>query len=84
MTDKTEDLAENTEGPIKIADNPNTIDETDPADEGYPDVGGPRDVGGSGSGPAQPRTLIIPPEVEDAFRKIAKEEIGKALGHTIV
>ena len=26
----------------------------------------------------------LAPEVEAAFRKIAKEEIGKALGHTIV
>ena len=27
---------------------------------------------------------VLPPEVEALFRKIAKEEIGKALGHTIV
>ena len=31
---------------------------------------------------AAPPTLA--PEVEAAFRKIAKEEIGKALGHTVV
>ena len=28
--------------------------------------------------------LTLAPEVETAMRKIAKEEIGKALGHTIV
>ena len=31
---------------------------------------------------AAPPTLA--PEVEAAFRKICKEEIGKALGHTVV
>jgi hypothetical protein len=28
--------------------------------------------------------LVLDPKIEALFRKIAKEEIGRALGHTIV
>jgi len=40
------------------------------------------DRGFGGIKETAPPTLA--PEVEAAFRKIAKEEIGKALGHTVV
>jgi len=53
-----------------------TMDESPPDDEnpGLPD----------GPELTEAATPILAPEVEAAFRKIAKEEIGKALGHTIV
>jgi len=34
--------------------------------------------------PKEEAAPTLAPEVEAAFRKIAKEEIGKALGHTVV
>ena len=34
--------------------------------------------------PDRAQGAALAPEVEAAFRKIAKEEIGKALGHTVV
>jgi len=34
--------------------------------------------------PKVPKPITLAPELEALVRKIAKEEIGKALGHTIV
>ena len=50
-------------------------------DEDTPDDG-PKVLTDTPTEEAAPPTLA--PEVEAAFRKIAKEEIGKALGHTVV
>ena len=34
--------------------------------------------------PEPEKPLVLDPKIEALIRKIAKEEIGKALGHTIV
>jgi len=67
--------------PKELTDNPSTITADDvPNTDGEDPAADANPIGG----PIKERKLIIPPEVEDAFRRIVREEIGKALGHTIV
>ena len=72
------------------ADSPPKTDGEEPALSAGANLTGPgealepKDHSDRGFGKTRETSLpILPPEVEALFRKIAKEEIGKALGHTI-
>ncbi len=69
----TDDMAENTPGdPVELTDNP--------APDPGADIGKEEDPGPENTG----NPFALDPRIEALIRQICKEEIGKALGHTVV
>jgi len=67
-----------TEGEKVLPDEDRATEE----DPGLTAVDAPDD--GPGEAPEPEKPLVLDPKLDALIRQIAKEEIGKALGHTVV